>query len=141
MFSEMVTDLANELLLYDQWNPVDLHNLDQSKTPKPKIWLSLTQLGSALPMAVKIPLSSTLRVDGFIDNLISVFLDTEQNRERVPHTVPLAMFVMNCPHVGDRTEPIKRCNILSLPKLFMEGTPDECQVVLGWLLDTNRLHA
>jgi hypothetical protein len=44
-------------------------------------------------MAVKISLSSTVRVDGFIDDLICVFLDTETNQEQAPHAVPLAMHI------------------------------------------------
>ena len=43
------------------------------------------------------------------------------------------------PHAGDDGEPIPRRNILSLPKLTAEGTPDERQIVLGWLLDTHLL--
>jgi hypothetical protein len=63
----------------------------------------------------------------------------DPNRERVLHDVPLVMFVTNHPYAGDAEEPIKCCNILSLPKLLAEGTPDECQVVLGWLLNMHRL--
>jgi hypothetical protein len=139
MFSETVTDLANELLLCDQWDPATLQNPDQAETPQPNLQNGLLTLGTALPMAVKIPLSSTARVDGFIDDLICVFLDTDRNRERAPHAVPLAMFVTNRPHAGSETEPIQRRNVLSLPKLQAEGTPDERQIVLGWLLDTYRL--
>jgi hypothetical protein len=49
------------------------------------------------------------------------------------------MFVTSRPHAGDDHEPIKRRNILSLPKLIAEGSPDEWQVVLGWLIDTHLL--
>ncbi len=108
-------------------------------TPQPSLHSDPLPLGAALPMAVTIPLSSTARVDGFIDDLICVFLDTEQNRERAPQAVPLAMFVTNRLHARVGTEPIQRRNVMSLPKLQAEGTPDERQTVLGWLLDTHRL--
>jgi hypothetical protein len=139
MFSETVTDLANELLLCTTWEPNDLHNPDQPETPIPKLRYEPPRLTPALDMAVKIPLSSTARVDGFIDDLICVFLDTPANCERAPHAVPLAMHVTSRPHAGDHVEPIKRRNILSLPKLLAEGTPDERQIVLGWMLDAHLL--
>jgi hypothetical protein len=40
---------------------------------------------------------------------------------------------------GDDVEPIQQQNILLIPKLTAEGTPEEVQMVLGWLLDTEAL--
>jgi hypothetical protein len=37
MFSETVTDLANKILLCEQWNPKHLHNPDQPTTPSPEL--------------------------------------------------------------------------------------------------------
>jgi hypothetical protein len=82
MFSKMVTDLANEILLSDQWNPSELHNPDQPEMPTPTNCYPTPQFGKALPMAVNTPLSSTARIDGFIDG---VFLNTEANRGRALH--------------------------------------------------------
>jgi hypothetical protein len=72
----MVTDLANEILLSDQWNPSKLHNPDQPEMPTQANCYKTPQFVKALLMAVNIPLSSTVRVDGFIDDLICVFLNT-----------------------------------------------------------------
>jgi hypothetical protein len=79
------------------------------------------------------------KVDGFIDNLINVFVDTPENCARQPHVVPLAMHVTSRPHAGDDKEPVPRRPILSLPKLVAEGRPEEVRTVLGWKLDTRRL--
>jgi hypothetical protein len=49
------------------------------------------------------------------------------------------MYVTSRPHAGADEEPITCRNILSIPKLLAEGTPDERQIVLGWLLDTHLL--
>jgi hypothetical protein len=87
-------------------------------------------------MAVKIPLSLTTHVDGFIDDLICVFLDSGDNQACAPNAVPLAMNMTNHP---DSMEPIKCRNILLLSKLKAKGTPDECQLVLGWMLDMHLL--
>lgn len=131
MFSEIVTDLANELLLCNDWDPSLIHNPNQSETPIPRLRHNPPRLAQALGTAVNIPLSSMARVDGFKDDLKCVFLDSEENRSWPPHAVPLVMQVINCPHGGDGVEPIKRRKILSTPKLQAEGTPDERQIVLG----------
>jgi hypothetical protein len=93
-------------------------------------------------MAVDIPIPSqgaVGRVDGFIDDLINVFLDNPLNCAMQPHVVPLAMHVTSRPHAGDHDEPIPRRPILSQPKLLAEGSPAEVQMVLGWRVDTRRL--
>jgi hypothetical protein len=90
----------------------------------------------AMPMAVEIPTTVTAPTDSFIDDLIRVFLDTPTNREREPHTVPLAIHVTSRPHMLGKAEPLKRKGLLSAPKLEAEGTPAEEQTILGWNLNT-----
>ena len=41
------------------------------------------------------------RSDCFIDDTIQVFLDTEENRKKQPHVVPLAVHVSCRPNAGD----------------------------------------
>jgi len=137
MVSEMVTDLANEICQCEDWDPVTLHNPVQPVAPKP-IYLtdSDAPCSPALEMAVRVPPIRRGKVDGFIDDLIHVFWDTPSNLERLPHAVPLAMFVTSRPHAGDAAEPLPRRDILSLPKLRAEGAPAESQIVLGWQVNT-----
>jgi hypothetical protein len=89
-------------------------------------------------MAVSVPPLEAGKVDVFIDDLIDVFPDSPENLARKPHVVPLAMHVTSRPHAGT-LEPILRRAILSMPKLLLEGSPAEQQIVLGWLLDARRL--
>ena len=89
-------------------------------------------------MSVEIPVEATGRTDAFIDDLIRVFLDTEENRRRQPHAVPLAVHVTCRPHAGD-DEPVPRRPLLSDEKLEAEGTPAEIQIVLGWDLNSRLL--
>jgi hypothetical protein len=138
-FSETVTDLANEISMCKDWDPSTLRSPDQPVTPEPKRLDASVPFGPARPMAVTVPPVITGRVDGFVDDLINVFLDTIENCLRQPHVVPLAMFVTSRPHAGEDQEPILRRTILSLAKLLAEGAPAEIQIVLGWLLDTRRL--
>jgi hypothetical protein len=75
------------------------------------------------------------RIDGFIDDLINCFLDTEENRAKQPHVVPL-MHCTSRPHAG-LEEPIKRRDIMSGSKFVAKGAPAEEQIVLGWMIDTH----
>ncbi len=133
-FSEIVTDLANEIGSCPTWDPESLRSPAQPDTPTPSELSEHVPFGQAKQMAVNLPIDSDSRTDGFIDDLITVFLDTPQNRSRSPHAVPLAMHVTSRPHAGNN-EPITRRNILSDAKLIAEGTPAEIQIVLGWQLN------
>ena len=137
-FSEMVTDLSNEIPLCEDWDHDKLRSPDQPETPIPTLLPDDVPIAKAMPMAVHIPTKVTARSDSFIDDLIRVFLDTPWNRAREPHAVPLAIHVTSRPHAGD-AEPVKRRENVSQPKLIAEGGPSEVQIVLGWTLDTRSL--
>ena len=141
MFSEIVTDLANEISQCQTWDPRLLKSPAQPVAPPPQRLEASIPLRTGRPMAVDIPISGpdSGRVDGFIDDLINVFVDTPNNCRRQPHVVPLAMHVTSRPHAGDAKKPTPRRTLLSLPKLLAEGSPAEIQIVLGWRLDTRRL--
>jgi hypothetical protein len=130
-FSDMVTNLSNEIPLCDDWDPSTLRSPSQPITPTPIELPKNQPISLAKPMAVHIPTNVTGRTDSFIDGLIRVFLlDTPTNREREPHAVPLAIHVTSRPHLGP-DEPITQRGLLSDPKLIAEGTPAEVQIVLG----------
>jgi hypothetical protein len=105
LFSEMVTDLANEIACCSQCDPKLLRSPSQPHTPEPMLSQSAAPLAKALPLAVVVPVTHTARVECFIDDLINCFLDAEENRARQPHVVPLAMHCTSRPHTGD-DEPI-----------------------------------
>jgi hypothetical protein len=138
LFSEMVTDLANEIACCSAYDPRNLRSPSQPLTPIPTLSLSCEPLAGAFQTAVCVSVTHTARVDSFIDDLINCFLDTKENREKQPHVVPLAMHCTSRPHAGSK-EPITRRDILSGPKLVAEGTPAEEKIVLGWMIDTHRL--
>ncbi len=138
-FSEKVIDLANEIGSCPTWDPEKLRSPAQSVTPTPLELSPLIPFGVGRPTAVRLPIEAGSRTDGFINDLITIFLDTPTNRSRSPHVVPLAMHVTSWPHAG-HTEPITRRNILSDAKLIAEGTPAKIQIVLGWQLNGRLLH-
>ena len=137
MFSEIVTDLANEIAQYTEWDPSELRSPAQPDKPEPIRLSPCVPIATSKPMAVLVP-SPIIggKVDGFIDDLINVFIDNPANCARQPHVVPLAMHVTRRPHAGDNEEPLPRRPKLSIPKLMAEGRPEEVQTVLGWTIDT-----
>ena len=92
MFSELVTDLANKIGQCDDRDPMECRSPAQPETPEPLRLPASIPIVQARRMAVYIPPTKAGgRVDGFIDDLINVFLDTPANSLRQPNVVPLAM--------------------------------------------------
>ena len=116
MFSELVTDLANEIGQCVDWDPERLCSPAQPVAPPPRRQGGSVPIRAGRPMSVVIPTPSgrVSRVDGFIDDLINVFLDTPENCRRQPHPVPLAMHVTSRPHAGDEVEPVPRRPLMIL---------------------------
>jgi hypothetical protein len=130
--SEMLTDLAKELLLCCDWDPNEapLQAFDTLDDEVP--------FGVAFAMAYTIPTAFTCCSDCFVDDVVQIFLDTPENQRRLPSII---LFIANTffrPHAGD-DEPVPRWPLFSPEKLCAKGTPAEIQIVLGWLLDTRRL--
>jgi hypothetical protein len=135
----MVTDLANEIAICTKWDPAILRSPAQPITPVRKLDNADGSLfATAQTTAVAVPFMSTIKTDGFINDLILVFPDMPTNHERAPHCVPLAIHTTSRPHEGP-TKPVPRCNILDDAKLLAEGTPDQLQIVLGWTIRTRQL--
>ena len=113
-FSETVTDLSNEIPFCNKWDHKPLRSPAQPETRSPTILPDDVQIARAMSSAVHVPTKITARSDGFIDDVIWVFLDTPWNREKEPHTVPLAIHVTSRPHAGE-TEAVKRREIVTQP--------------------------
>ena len=81
--------------------PSELRSPAQSDTPEPIRLPSSVPIATSKPMAVLVP-PPTIggKVDGFIDDLINVFIDNPANCARQPHVVPLAMHVTSRLHAG-----------------------------------------
>ena len=91
LFSEIVTDMVNELAQCAAWDPAMTFIPAQVTVPPPvRLPPEVTREG-AKTMSALSPVTSGGRIDGLIDDLISVFLDTPENLVRYTQAVPLAM--------------------------------------------------
>jgi hypothetical protein len=139
-FSEALTDFANELSC-STFEPRFLSSpiITELITKPVGSYSEDEPFATSIAPAVEVPTTLASRKDCFIDDIISVFLESEENLRREPHAVPLAVHALSRPHRGDNVEPVPRRPLLAPDKLAAEGTPREVQIVLGWTIDTRRM--
>ena len=135
--SEIATDLANDLILCCDWSPKICQSPVQQLVPPPNRLPLSIPFGTALPLALEPPACPEGKVDCFVDDVTTVFLDTPENCVRTPAAVPLAIHILNRPLASD--EPIPRELFLALDKLKAEGGPSEQGILLGWSICTRTL--
>ena len=73
----------------------------------------------------------------FIDDIIQVSLGSDASIKRSSAIVPLVFHILGRPN--SPTDNNNRCDLLELDKLKAEGTPNETQRVLGWIINTHSL--
>jgi hypothetical protein len=136
-FSELLTDLANELAMSD-YHP----KMGTASTVLPGHLIPQPDedpdepLGFSIPAALRVSTRSTSYRDCFIDDVIDCHLGSERDMLRAPHIVQLAVQAISRPHAGDDIEPVPRRPLLGPEKLEAEGRSSEIQVVLGWEIRT-----
>jgi hypothetical protein len=102
-FSEMVTDLSNDLAEEDDWDPrVVKSPLTQMRGSK--IHSRLSELGQAKEMSVMVATGREAVSDCFLDDIVRVMLHQEGDQGRYARdteAVPLAVHATMRPHGGD----------------------------------------
>ena len=88
---------------------------------------------SAKDLLVYIPLSHAF-CDGYIDDLIAMAVDLEDNVHRSQQALPLSAHSISRP-IHNNDDP-NRKDTLSLRKFSGKGRPDETKTILGWDVDT-----
>jgi hypothetical protein len=142
--SEVVTDLANDLVRWNGWDP------QQFKSPHQALLLTDEAVdndrGEIRPddafaepefFAVDEPEDDMARFDCYLDDIFGAFMDREA--ERSAAAIPLALPIEGRPHDPNRRESFPRDDILAIPKFLAEAKPSERKVILGWIVDTRKL--
>jgi hypothetical protein len=121
--SEVVTDLANDLVRRNDWDP------QQFKSPHQAL-LSTDEAvdndrGEIRPddafaepefFAVDEPEDNMERFDCYLDDIFGVFMDREAERRAA--AIPLALHRVGRPHDPNRRESFPRDGILAIPKFL-----------------------
>ena len=134
--SEIITDLANDILSCPDWNHEEVHSPHTNLIQDPDIQPNDIPFGQALAADVIVPPVKHGVVESYIDDLIPVTLHDKHNSPRVANVVPLAMHILGRP--VDANEPISRDDLLCFRKLLGEGQLSEVKIVTGWGIDTRR---
>jgi hypothetical protein len=137
LFSEICTDLANDILHCPYWDPSSLCSPHAKKIPDPILLPAETEFKQAKNLDVSIPPDDWGKIDDFIDDGIVIVPDINSNRFRASQALLLAIHVLCRPLAPN--EPIPREDCLSLAKLAEEGTLSECLTILGWKFNTRSL--
>ncbi|EJK63975.1 hypothetical protein THAOC_15339, partial [Thalassiosira oceanica] len=139
--SEIVFDLANDLLECDQWEPDKLPSPHAALLPPIERLAEDIPFGIAEEADVGLPDQCMGGVDGYIDDGACAVLDTDETKSmvaRAAQAVVMALFLVFRP-LAKGLEAIQRPDIASIRKMHAEGGLAEIVIFLGWLIDTRRL--
>ena len=136
-FSELLTDLANEIAMSDYGPEMGTSPTVEDSYLVPREQANPdAKLGKAIPSAFSVSTRVNSQRDCFIDDVIDCHLDTATDMKRAPHIVQLAVQAISRPHAGDDVEPVPRRPLLGPEKLEAEGRSSEIQIILGWEIRT-----
>ncbi len=128
-FAEMCTDLANDILHCQEWDPGLLSSPHQTKLPPAQYLDDTIPYCQAAELDVEIPPDDMGRIDDFIDDGIAIVPDIKDNKYRGVAAMLLAIHTLCRPL--DPKEHIHREDCLSLEKLEEEGVMSEQLIILG----------
>jgi hypothetical protein len=135
--SELCSDLANDILHCQEWDPKVISSPHADKLQDPILLDQQIPFVQAKDLDVDIPNDNWGRVDNFIDDGIVIVPDLKDNRNRAIQAMLLAIHILFRP--GDKNEKILREDCLSLGKLAEEGFLSETPTILGWVINTRLL--
>ena len=107
-FSEIVCNISNKITLIGDLNPDLLYRPIQPKVPAAVYIDPLIPIAPAKAITVEVPTTLFGRVDCFLDDTITVFLNCLVIIKRNTALVPLAMHVLMRPLSKDEPVPRRR---------------------------------
>ena len=137
LLSDIITDLVNDLLSCSSWDHCTVHSDYLDKIPLTVALDSNIPFTQARDLIVSLPDEDQGKTDCFVDDLISVAVDIDDNLDRL-RAAPCTII-----HVVAHSTPSQslsnRDNLIADNKNDAEGAPEESKVCLGWLLNTRKL--
>jgi hypothetical protein len=135
--AESICDLANAILLSDDWDPLSLQSPAQHLVPNKITLKDDIPFGIGRDLIVDIPVGSRGTVDLYIDNFCGLMVDIDDNATRLERA-PLLALVSAAREVTE-IEPLPRNDIEARPKLIAEAGLTKIKTFLGWLIDFRRM--
>jgi hypothetical protein len=139
VISETICDLANAILLSNDWDPEKLFAPNQHLVPKSELLAPDVPFATGVKLIVKIPVDPRGTHDVYIDNIIglTVNIPGSNNVARRQAAALLAIDTTARPNHPDK--PIPRESMFARDKLKAEAGLSETKMILGWSFDFQRL--
>ena len=137
LVSDVITDIINDLLACEYWDPYWMHSKFVKSIPGPRPLPADVPFAPALETSVPNLEQDRCSADVFIDDVITVGVDIGNNVEKLmaaPCTVMHALA-----HATDEKTFLPRQDFIAADKNEAEGAPEEVKVVLGWQLNTREM--
>ena len=137
LISDIITDVINDLMADPSWDPKAIRSDYIHKIPPPSRLPSDIPFAPALPTSVPNLEGTRCSADVFIDDIITVGVDVNDNLERLkagPCTVMHAIAQQN-----QEPSKIPRQDFIAEDKNDAEGAPEEVKIVLGWEVNSREL--
>ncbi len=137
--SEIICDLANELIVSNKWDPLTLCAAIQPQIPPQTFLPDDVPFGAARELIINVLVDSRGKIDIYIDDTTGLTVDVPDtdNASRMEAAIPLAIKV--AAHPNDPNEPIPRKPMVAKDKLKAEGGLSETKMILGWLFNFRTL--
>jgi hypothetical protein len=140
--SEVVTDLANDLVRRSDWDPTRHHSpnqplleSDRAKDDDADGALGVGEFMRSHFFAPNYPIEDILpRFDCYLVVIFGAFYGCDKDRSAA--AIPMALHIVGRPNDTSGGESIPRDKLLSLSKFLAEAKPAQRKIVLGWLVDT-----
>ena len=136
LISELIVDFANILILDPTWSTDSLRT-SREGIPSSSSYLNDTSAPFKTKKLMYNIEIDQCHIDGYIDDLITIILDTEDLQKRANHVIPLLLHTFFRP--VHNSEPYERTDVLSDTKLKAEGQLEEKKTFLGWIINTRNL--
>jgi hypothetical protein len=140
--SEVITDLANDLVRRSDWDPAVwsapqqevLRTSEAVDNDKDHVYPG-DEFGKAFATSVEDPVDDGLaKFECYLDNLFGVFLARDE--EKAEAVLPLALHLAGRPVDERAPESFPRDNFLAASKFLAEAKASERKTILGWDVNT-----
>jgi hypothetical protein len=139
VLSELICNLANKLLMSNEWDPLKLHSYVQHKI------LTQEYLPDKVPFPIKqelivnVPVDHCGYADTYIDETTSLTANLlgMENANRLEAAILLAIEIAARPN--NKHEVIPREPMIAKDKLAAEGGLAETKIILGWHFNFRKL--
>jgi hypothetical protein len=137
VISESMTVIANSLIQNGYWDHTSLYNQLSDSIEVPLALGDDVPFHPAQELSVKIPDNLRGYADIYIDDIIGVTPDLEDNTGCLSRAIPLAIHSAARP--VDDSDILPRKDIIYMKKFQAEGRLEEVKKVLGWTMNTRSL--